>query len=194
MGMSEWRDEVMDSILVRGREIAERHNQDGDGFKNVGRKNAYECEACGSYIVTIDRAPGVTPFMVKCENCGGMAKSKLYRVQSYLEPTHEWYRPERLEDVPPGSADHISRGGLILREIDGERGWSIAPVKYATDIEKERGALQEMMKAIEREESVLGKIDFPNVMTRQQIRHAERKDRAAPAEITMYGHRYQRID
>jgi len=31
-------------------------------------------------------------------------------------------------------------------------------------------------------------------LTRQQIRHAERKNRGAPAEITMYGHRYQRID
>ena len=62
------------------------------------------------------------------------------------------------------------------------------------DLEDNPAVRQEMMAAIKREESVIGKVDFPNVMTRQQIRHAERKNRDAPAEITMYGHRYQRID
>ena len=184
----------MESVIETGRRIAESFNRKGEGFDNTGKKNAYVCRDCGAGIVTIDRHPGVTPFLTKCGNCSGLAQSKMYRVSDRLTPTHEWYRPERLEDVPPGSADHISRGGLILREIDGERGWSVTPVKHATDIEKERGALQEMMAAIKREESIIGNIDFPNVMTRQQIRHAERKGRDAPAEITMYGHRYQRID
>lgn len=62
---------------------------------------------------------GVTPFMVKCENCGGMASSKFYRVQDYLEPTHEWYRPASLAGVDQRYYDHLERGGLILRPIDG---------------------------------------------------------------------------
>lgn len=118
----------MTDILAEGRTRAEAYNIDGEGFKNIGRKNAYECDSdsaigkvagCGSYIVTVDRDPGVTPFMLKCGNCGQFAHSKFYRVQDWLEPTHEWYRPDTLEGVPKGSHHHLSKGGLILRPVAG---------------------------------------------------------------------------
>lgn len=177
----------MENIIETGRRIAESYNRNGEGFDNTGRKNAYECEDCQAYIVTVDRHPGVTPFLTKCGACGGMAQSKMYRVADRLSPTHEWYRPENLEDVPRGSEDHIAKGGLVLRAIDGARWQTGEPVKSRPDVQREFDAMKAMMKQAE-------KLEKAETLTRQQIRHAERKHRDAPAEITMYGHRYQRID
>lgn len=108
-------------------EIAERagrHFNGTDGFKNAGRINAYVCDGgslgaqhCGHFVITIDREPGVTPFMTKCENCGQWAYSKGYRVQEGLVPSHEWYRPDDLAQVDEGSRDHVKNGGLLLRRI-----------------------------------------------------------------------------
>ena len=114
----------MKDVIQLGREIAEHHHgREGAGFDNTGKKNAYECDECHAYIVTIDRHPGVTPFMTACGKCAGLAKSKFYRVADWLEPTHEWYRPETLADIPadagPGTYEHLGNGGLILRPING---------------------------------------------------------------------------
>lgn len=180
----------MTDILTQGREIAERFNRNGEGFDNIGKKNAYECEDCRSHIVTIDRHHGVTPFMTRCGNCKGMAKSKMYRVAESLVETHEWYRPERLEDIPRGSEEHISRGGLILREIDGERGWTRGYSTKSTAYDD----LRHDAHTAEKLEGLLAEAEAPNTKTRQQIRHAKRKDRTAPAEIIMFGRRYRRVD
>ena len=179
----------MESIIETGRRIAESYNRKGEGFDNCGKKNAYECEDCGSHIVTIDRHPGITPFLTRCGNCKGMAKSKMYRVADWLEPTHEWFRPEMLEDVPAGSSDHIARGGLILRPI-GDSAWpgSIASKAAYVDSEREHARLVCTMERLEKREMV------GDATTRQQRRHAARKAREAPEEISMYGHRYRRID
>lgn len=186
----------MDSLLVRGRQIAEKHNRDGDGFKNVGRKNAYECKKCGSYIITIDRDPGVTPFMIKCENCGDMAKSKFYRVQNWLEPTHEWYRPTTLAGVDPKYYDHLGRGGLILRPI-GEDKWLRGDElkERPKDHIEEMAALKREFDKVERDR-LERKLNLAEaaIMSRQQRRHRERKNYEPPEEITMYGVRYRRVD
>lgn len=108
------------------RTEAAQYYNGSDGFDNNARKNAYECDECGSYIVTVDREPGVTPFMVSCGNCGSMAKSKFYRVQAYLEPTHEWYRPDTLKGLEHWALHHVESGGLLLRQIGGgdeKTGW-----------------------------------------------------------------------
>lgn len=77
-------------------------------------KNAYYCEACKGYIVTINKDDGVTPFMIGCRvlgepddpanTCKGMMKSMFYPKEPWpekdgfgneipTEPTHEWYKP-----------------------------------------------------------------------------------------------------
>lgn len=45
------------------RAKAAQYHNGSEGFDNNARKNAYECDGCGSYIVTVDREPGVTPDM-----------------------------------------------------------------------------------------------------------------------------------
>lgn len=99
------------------------------------RLNAYVCDggyprlpglprpACDHFIITVDRAEGVTPFMVKCGNCGRMAFSKMYRIAVDIAPTHEWYRPDETAELPEGTREHVARGGLLLRPIEGRGRW-----------------------------------------------------------------------
>lgn len=127
------------------RAKAAEHFNGTDGFDNSTRKNAYECEKCGSYIVTVDREPGVTPFMVSCGNCSSMATSKFYRVQAYLEPTHEWYRPETLAGLKGGVREHVENGGLLLRKIgggDSKQGWQKPDSTMATTIAQGRAEME----------------------------------------------------
>lgn len=153
----------------------------------TGRRNAYECEECGSYIVTVDREPGVTPFMVSCGNCGAFAKSKFYRVQSYLEPTHEWYRPETLDDLKDWERQHVENGGLLLRAIDDHK-WlkpdaAIAELKIdyshfkkLFEMKRYEQALEDRMKGYRANlikpqpaEPAIKREDYPS---RQAYRHA----------------------
>lgn len=175
----------MSDILAKGRALAEGYNRKGKGFDNTGKKNAYECEACKAYIVTVDRHPGVTPFMTKCGICGGMAQSKMYRVADWLEPTHEWYRPDTLEGIPTHSHDHLSRGGLILRPIDGASWRTDTPSKYPANADTIKC---EMERRVREHEAEIAKSQDGS---RQQRRHAKRKSREVPTTIQMYGRTYR---
>lgn len=93
---------------------------------NIGKVNAYTCEKCAKKTITRDADNGVTPFMIDCVYCGGMAQSAFYRVPQTLMPTHEWYhpdKPELLEMVAYpellSTIEHVAQGGLLLRKIDG---------------------------------------------------------------------------
>lgn len=117
------------------RERAANWHDGKQGFANSGKKNAYVCDAtsafskggCGAYIVTVDLEPGVTPFGTKCGNCGEIGTSKGYHVQPDLEPTHEWYRPDSLEGLTDWQLDHVCKGGLLMRPVEGGSGeWRVA--------------------------------------------------------------------
>jgi len=121
-----------------------------DGFANEGKINVYRCAgkflagvdseggalkasrgpSCGHQMVTIDREPGVTPFISGgCPDCGGDMQSAGYRVPQTLTPTHEWYRPDSLDSLPPGTAAHVRKGGLILRPIPDRKAKADSPPK-----------------------------------------------------------------
>jgi hypothetical protein len=95
----------------------------------AGEKNAYWCSDCEQYLITVDVAQGVTPFIVRCRNCGGDARSQLYPEEPWPatdpagrtipnQPTHEWYMPtlEAARRMGEGTLDHVTKGGLVLRE------------------------------------------------------------------------------
>lgn len=88
-------------------------------MSDKGRINKYRC-VCGYNMVTIDREEGVTPMMVKCNNCGNMMRSMWYQVDQSLTPTHEWYMPGRRGIRKLGGAlrEHVEKGGLLLRKIE----------------------------------------------------------------------------
>jgi hypothetical protein len=133
--------------IAEGRAAAEAYNGEaGEGFKNDGRKNAYVCEDCGSSIITVDRGPGFTPFLISCGNCKGMAQSKMYRVVDWLEPTHEWHRPESVDGLNAASIEHVRKGGLILRPIPGSAGGWVRPVKPDADLVQRRQVLEQLMR------------------------------------------------
>ena len=94
-----------------------------------GKINAYTCETCARKTVTIDRDEGVTPFMIDCSYCAGIAQSAFYRVPQNLTPTHEWYKPDEAElnkmkihSELKQTVEHIERGGLVKHKI-GEPTW-----------------------------------------------------------------------
>jgi hypothetical protein len=128
---------MRDPEIEKAAEQAREHYGQGKDFPNEGRLNVYGCTGkrefrpplgtmviiggpCGWKAITIDREPGVTPFLIKCEGCGGDAQSSFYRVPANLDATHEWYRPDSFEGLKPGEIEHVKKGGLLLRRIEGE--------------------------------------------------------------------------
>lgn len=101
--------------------------------KLVGRENYYYDRGCRFGIVTVDLHAGTTPMFMKCKGrngmCSGIMNSMGYPDPSgkpaWLgDPTHEWYRPEEIDDEAEddGEADHLMNGGLLLRKIkEGDR-------------------------------------------------------------------------
>lgn len=90
-----------------------------------GARNAYQCKACAGYTVTVHADAGTTPMFLDCRasaDCPGMMVSGMYApVPPELgEPTYEWYAPDRAElsRLPREQADHVNRGGLLLRAIE----------------------------------------------------------------------------
>ncbi len=94
-------------------------------MEKARRINVYVCPKCKGETITINAVDGLTPFLIKCRSVGGcheeMAQSSFYRVDQNLIPTYEWYRPDQAElaGLDEGVRDHVQRGGLILRRIDG---------------------------------------------------------------------------
>ena len=100
-----------------------------DGRHATGRVNAYKCDSCGRYTVTIDRDEGVTPMFLACRadgtedfKCNGRAVSLGYPqgpTPDWAVPAWEWYKPSRIEmhGLSPEMRDHVQRGGLMLRKI-----------------------------------------------------------------------------
>jgi hypothetical protein len=98
-----------------------------------GKKNAYYCEDCKGYIVTIDRDEGVTPMFLACRtgrSCKGSMRSMMYPDEPWpavdgfgnpipTEPTWEWYRPDsnKVRKMSRDMKEHIAKGGLDLGRI-----------------------------------------------------------------------------
>lgn len=97
------------------------------------KRNAYYCEECKLYIVTIDADKGVTPMFLRCratEGCTGTMHSMMYPADPWppidghgveipTEPTYEWFKPtlKQARRHGVGMMDHVRRGGLELRKI-----------------------------------------------------------------------------
>lgn len=94
--------------------------------ERVGKENYYYDRACRFGIVTVDLHAGTTPTHLACRNpkkCTGVMNSMGYpdpqAKPAWLgDPTHEWYRPDEIDDEAEDlEADHLMNGGLLLRKI-----------------------------------------------------------------------------
>lgn len=104
------------------------------------RKNAYWCEDCHGYIVTVDIDEGVTPMFLACRvkgepnapgnDCKGTSRSMMYPAEPWpekdgfghpipTEPTWEWYAPglDEANALSRDAFEHVQKGGLLLRRI-----------------------------------------------------------------------------
>lgn len=83
-----------------------------------GKINVYTCSK-GHKNVTVNGAEGVTPMIISCreKDCGRNAQSAWYNCPQNLTPTLEWYRPPASKKLNREEADHVIRGGLLLRKI-----------------------------------------------------------------------------
>lgn len=107
--------------------------------RSYPRKNAYWCETCRGYVVTIDVDKGVTPMFLACRvkgdpsdpdnDCKGMSRSMMYPAEPWpekdgygnpipTEPTWEWFKPATLDGLSEGVREHVEKGGLDLRPRD----------------------------------------------------------------------------
>ena len=88
--------------------------------------NAYTCGTCTITTTTVDIHEGVTPFLYRCPHCGDMAESHFYPsgpIPAHLPPpTVEWYKPDarELKSFPMPIREHVSKGGLLDRDIPAE--------------------------------------------------------------------------
>ncbi|HES60142.1 MAG TPA: hypothetical protein ENO18_06910 [Caldithrix sp.] len=63
------------------------------------KRNAYICKKCRHVTLVVHIDEGVTPMMIRCENCGEIAISFMYRIppplmvsfDGSLLPTKEWF-------------------------------------------------------------------------------------------------------
>jgi hypothetical protein len=105
---------------AKARAERERRGRDAGGTWH-GKKNIYVCGVCHGHIVTVDRDPGVTPFIILCkatENCRGEMHSSMYRVfDQSIGADHEWYRPDGVDGLSAQEIAHVDRGGLLLRRL-----------------------------------------------------------------------------
>ena len=97
-------------------------------MSHQNRINAYRCESCGGFTVTVDLHEGVTPFALDCRasgragDCAGVARSQFYRLAPGTPaPSWEWYRPDShelrgLARHDPSTAEYVECGGLLLRK------------------------------------------------------------------------------
>jgi len=100
----------------------------------LGKKNAYHCDKCGAWLITIDIDKGVTPFSMQCKverwgvnahyRCEGTLLSNFYPPEPWPPnvssiPEWEWYRPskEEIQGYKPEYQEYYRQGGLKLRKI-----------------------------------------------------------------------------
>ena len=98
--------------------------------------DVYICQKCGAHILTRYKDLGVTPFIMKCKNCGiGYAqhvqtiseevakrlcdRGECYKgkVFEWVRPSFEWLNKQRKKDRL-GVIEHVLNGGLVLESVD----------------------------------------------------------------------------
>ena len=110
----------------------------------IGKRNAYTCGSCRSFIITLDRDEGATPFLIPCvvqRNCSGIMQSALYRgllVNGEEEVTHEWRKATTVDyrAANTGLKAHYDQGGLALHSVEFDK--NLSPDREVRIMEREK--------------------------------------------------------
>lgn len=102
------------------RDIEDMRIYDGRG----NGVDVYVCKKCGKIMLTRYADKGVTPFVMRCWNCGGDSVHEATvseydgqkLSQTYVQPIQEWVRPplDTLWNEDVGTIEHVLNGGLVL--------------------------------------------------------------------------------
>lgn len=79
----------------------------------------YECEKCTHKLVTTYAVKGVTPFTIRCSECGmTMTHTRTFGSVPDYVPVVKWVRPtyEQYKKLSAGVQEHIENGGLMLKK------------------------------------------------------------------------------
>lgn len=93
-------------------------------YDGRGTFDLYECDCCPNKMVTTYTAKGVTPFTMRCDECGGLLiHEKTYRnapnginVIKFVRPTYEQYTK-----LPGWRREDVENGELILEKYIKEQ-------------------------------------------------------------------------
>jgi hypothetical protein len=108
-----------------------------------GQVNGYKCERCEKVTIVLLLDDGTTPFILKCLECQGMAKSYCYAFPTsnmedtptlrieihrvFFRPSKDWIR-NKAEFVEK-FREHCQRGGLVAGTIhEGLANWANVPL------------------------------------------------------------------
>ena len=121
-------------------------------MSGLGKINAYGCPECRDVVFTVNIAEGVTPFMIRCGECGDMSHSSFYQlkypVPKDINPNtllnveltvpQAWYRPRRdlFQQHEEDAQLHILKGGLLLESLElASRYQADAPVLLESPVD-----------------------------------------------------------
>ncbi len=78
------------------KHVIEKRLVDNDHFEKKGMVNKYICTNCHTDLLMYYEEPGVSPYTIKCHQCGGemvTANCKIRQIDCV------WYRPRNLKEL-----------------------------------------------------------------------------------------------
>lgn len=100
--------------MVAGIELSPIYDGRGKGV------DAYVCEKCGCAVFTRYADKGVTPFSIRCRECGDFMihrQTLSEELAKELRATvFNWYRPSLWRTIlsSRGTREHVLKGGLVI--------------------------------------------------------------------------------
>lgn len=92
-------------------------------YDGRGEYNGYRCNKCGYIVATYYKDKGVTPFIIQCPKCKGMAYHEITSLeappeQPNISKVKNWVRPtfEQYVKLSPATQEHVMNGGLVFEE------------------------------------------------------------------------------
>lgn len=92
-------------------------------YDGRGEYNGYCCEKCGYIVATYYKDKGVTPFVIQCPECGGMAQHTITSMDAppkrpNISAVKNWVRPdyEQFVKLSPATQQHVLNGGLVCED------------------------------------------------------------------------------
>lgn len=98
--------------------LGDESKKDSEGRIPCKRTNVYFNEL-GDFLVVRDVHIGTTPFMLCDPMTGRQMRSSAYLCPQDIEPSYEFYRPDKKEGykLKGEMLNHYKKGGLILRQL-----------------------------------------------------------------------------